>query len=101
MEAERELAEALGKGTEGKVHFKYNGRIYQLDIWGASNYNFDDITPDHVIEIADFPKTDPESDPEVLKSDPEYPDARPIEECIPEEQREEFKQRVKDLSFKK
>lgn len=68
MEAERELAEALPKGTEGKVHFKYNGRIYQLDIWGKDNYTFDDITPDHVIDI---PKTDPESDPEVPKSDPE------------------------------
>lgn len=71
MEAERELAEALPKGAEGKIHFKCNGRLYQLDIWGKDNYTFDDITPDHVIEIVDFAKTDPESDPEVPKTDPE------------------------------
>jgi len=68
MEAEKGLVAVLPEGTEGKVHLKYNGRLYQLDIWGVCNYTFEDITPDHVIDI---PKSDPESDPDGPKSDPE------------------------------
>lgn len=68
MEAEKELAETFPAGTYEKMHFLYNGRTYIFIIGGLGNYHFDDITPDRVI---DFSKTDPESDPEVPKTDPE------------------------------
>lgn len=68
MEAERELAETFPAGTYEKMHFLYNRRTYIFIIGGLGNYHFDDITPDRVIDI---PKSDPESDPEVPKTDPE------------------------------